>query len=185
MAIDQREALIEAIRKQVEKERAEKAAKLKKEQESMMFAKGGAAVKEKKESSKQKFKTLSAEDLARIEEKKRKKRAEAMGMTLEEYERNMNAPLEPEPAPEEKEAAEEAEMMSKIAEKAKADAKAKAEEEAKGGMVLRLSSMVVSDNIKKVATVLVRLSEAGSTLTSTLRLSMILTINSLLMVLEP
>ena len=137
MAIDQREALIEAIRKQVEKERAEKAAKLKKEQESMMFAKGGAAVKEKKESSKQKFKTLSAEDLARIEEKKRKKRAEAMGMTLEEYERNMNAPLEPEPAPEEKEAAEEAEMMSKIAEKAKADAKAKAEEEAKGGIGLK------------------------------------------------
>ena len=49
----------------------------------------------------------------------------------------MNAPLEPEPAPEEKEAAEEAEMMSKIAEKAKADAKAKAEEEAKGGIGLK------------------------------------------------
>ena len=83
MAIDQREALIQAIREQVEKERAEKAAKLKKEQEAMMFAKGGAA-KKTEDTQKQKFKTLSAEDLARIEEKKRRKRAEAMGITLEE-----------------------------------------------------------------------------------------------------
>ena len=70
MAIDQREALIQAIREQVEKERAEKAAKLKKEQEAMMFTKGGQA-KKTEDNSKQKFKTLSAEVLARIEEKKR------------------------------------------------------------------------------------------------------------------
>ena len=101
MAIDQREALIEAIRKQVEKERAEKAAKLKKEQEAMMFSKGGAA-KKKEDTGKQKFKTLSAEDLARIEEKKRKKRAEAMGLTLEEYDKNMGiTPATEEPAEEE------------------------------------------------------------------------------------
>ena len=41
MAIDQREALIAAVRAQVEKEKAAKAAKLKKEQEAMQLS--GAA----------------------------------------------------------------------------------------------------------------------------------------------
>ena len=38
VAIDQREALIAAVRKQVEKERAEKAAKLEREQEAMAIS---------------------------------------------------------------------------------------------------------------------------------------------------
>ncbi len=45
MAIDQREALIAAVRAQVEKEKAAKAAKLKKEQEAMQLS--GAADAEK------------------------------------------------------------------------------------------------------------------------------------------
>ena len=39
MAIDQREALIAAVKAQVEKERAEKQAKLEREQEAMKFSK--------------------------------------------------------------------------------------------------------------------------------------------------
>ena len=81
MAVDQREALIAAVRAQVEKERAEKQKKLEREQEAMAFSKkksGG-----NKEEGHKKYKTLSPEELARIEEKKRKKRAEELGIPYE------------------------------------------------------------------------------------------------------
>ncbi len=83
MAVDQREALIAAVRAQVEKERAEKAAKLKKEQNAMKFS-NKAKTEEEGKDSKPKYKTLSAEDLAKIEEKKMRKKAEAMGISYEE-----------------------------------------------------------------------------------------------------
>ena len=69
MAIDQREALIAAVRAQVEKEKAEKAAKLKKEQEARAFQKGTA--KKDEAGGKPKYKTLTPEELAKIEERKR------------------------------------------------------------------------------------------------------------------
>ena len=68
MAIDQREALIAAVRAQVEKEKAAKAAKQKREQEALRLA--GKKVAEEKADDKPKYKTLSAEELAEIEEKK-------------------------------------------------------------------------------------------------------------------
>lgn len=84
MAIDQREALIAAVRAQVEKEKAAKAAKLKKEQEAMMMSGSSQAKSEESEEHKQKYKTLSPEELARIEEKKRRKRAKELGIELDE-----------------------------------------------------------------------------------------------------
>ena len=83
MAIDQREALIAAVRAQVEKEKAAKAAKLKKEQEAMQMT-GKSAKVSGGDSSKPKYKTLSAEELAQIEEKKRRKHATEMGIVEEE-----------------------------------------------------------------------------------------------------
>ena len=80
MAVDQREALIAAVRAQVEKERAEKQKKLEREQEAMAFSKKG---EKKKTEEKKQFKTLSPEELARIEEKKRRKRAEELGIDLD------------------------------------------------------------------------------------------------------
>ena len=85
MAIDQREALIAAVRAQVEKEKAAKAAKLKKEQEAMQLSGGTEAISET-EHNKPKYKTLTAEELAKIEEKKRRKRAAELGIKLEEDE---------------------------------------------------------------------------------------------------
>ena len=83
MAIDQREALIAAVRAQVEKEKAAKAAKLKKEQEAMALA--GKKVSTSNDGDlKPKHKTLSPEELAKIEEKKRRKHAAEMGIELEE-----------------------------------------------------------------------------------------------------
>ena len=82
MAIDQREALIAAVRAQVEKEKAEKAAKLKKEQEARALQRGAAAKKEEA-GGKPKYKTLTPEELAKIEERKRKKRAEELGIPYE------------------------------------------------------------------------------------------------------
>ena len=69
MAVDQREALIAAVRAQVEKERAEKAAKLQREQEAMAFA--GKGKSKKPEETQKKYKTLTPEELAKIEERKR------------------------------------------------------------------------------------------------------------------
>ena len=77
MAVDQREALIAAVRAQVEKERAEKQKKLEREQEAMAFAKKKSGGKQ--EEGQKKYKTLSPKELARIEEKKRRKRAEELG----------------------------------------------------------------------------------------------------------
>ena len=70
MAIDQREALIAAVRAQVEKEKAAKAAKLKKEQEAMQLSGAADAGETAADHNKPKYKTLSAEELAKIEEKK-------------------------------------------------------------------------------------------------------------------
>ena len=81
MAVDQREALIAAVRAQVEKERAEKQKKLEREQEAMAFSK--KAGDKKKGDEKKQYKTLTAEELARIEEKKRRKRAEELGIDLD------------------------------------------------------------------------------------------------------
>ena len=83
MAIDQREALIAAVRAQVEKEKAAKAAKLKKEQEAMALS-GNKASAAKEGDSKPKHKTLSPEEIAKIEEKKRRKHAAEMGIEFEE-----------------------------------------------------------------------------------------------------
>lgn len=84
MAIDQREALIAAVRAQVEKEKAAKAAKAKKEQENMQLSGKTVASANKSEDGKHKYKTLSAEELAKIEEKKRRKQAAELGIELEE-----------------------------------------------------------------------------------------------------
>ena len=81
MAVDQREALIAAVRAQVEKERAEKAAKLQREQEAMAFA--GKGKSKKPEETQKKYKTLTPEELAKIEERKRRKRAEELGIDLD------------------------------------------------------------------------------------------------------
>ena len=84
MAIDQREALIAAVRAQVEKEKAAKAAKLKKEQEAMRLAGKKNENTDASEGNKPKYKTLSAEELAEIEEKKRRKQAAELGIDLDE-----------------------------------------------------------------------------------------------------
>ncbi len=69
--MDQREAMIAAIRAQVEKERAEKEAKMQKEQSASQTGPVGGGASS---GDKPKFKTLSAEDLQRLEEKKRMKK---------------------------------------------------------------------------------------------------------------
>ena len=84
MAVDQREALIAAVRAQVEKERAEKQKKLEREREAMAFSKKGNDKKE--DTQKKQYKTLTPEELARIEEKKRRKRAEELGIDLRRFE---------------------------------------------------------------------------------------------------
>ena len=84
MAIDQREALIAAVRAQVEKEKAAKAAKLKKEQEAMQLSGEAVSSKNSSDGNKPKYKTLSAEELAKIEEKKRRKKAAELGIKLED-----------------------------------------------------------------------------------------------------
>ena len=99
MAIDQREALIAAVRAQVEKEKAAKAAKLKKEQEAMQLSGAAEAKDDAAEHNKPKYKTLSAEDLAKIEEKKRRKRAAELGIKLEDEEPK-EEPAKEEPAKE-------------------------------------------------------------------------------------
>ena len=86
MAIDQREALIAAVRAQVEKEKAAKAAKLKKEQEAMQLSGAADAGETAADHNKPKYKTLSAEELAKIEEKKRRKKAAELGIKLEDEE---------------------------------------------------------------------------------------------------
>ncbi len=86
MAIDQREALIAAVRAQVEKEKAAKAAKLKKEQEAMQLSGAADDAEAAADHNKPKYKTLSAEELARIEEKKRRKKAAELGIKLEDEE---------------------------------------------------------------------------------------------------
>ena len=70
VAVDQREALIAAVRAQVEKERAEKQKKLEREQEAMAFSKKSSD--KKKDEGKKQYKTLSPEELAKIEEFKKK-----------------------------------------------------------------------------------------------------------------
>ena len=100
MAVDQREALIAAVRAQVEKERAEKQKKLEREQEAMAFSKKKSG--DKKDEGQKKYKTLSPEELARIEEKKRRKRAEELGIPYEPEEKE--EPKAEETAPETKEA---------------------------------------------------------------------------------
>jgi len=119
VAVDQREELIAKVKAQVEKERAEKAAKLRREQEAMSYTKGGSEpVKEDSgEKKQQKYKTLSAEDLARIEEKKKRKYAEEHGMTYEEY------------LAEEKRKEEELAAKFKVPEKKKEEKKEEPEEE--------------------------------------------------------
>lgn len=98
MAIDQREALIAAVRAQVEKEKAAKAAKQKKEEEAMQLA--GKTPVSTGSDDKPKYKTLSAEELAKIEENKRRKQAAKMGIVLEE-EPKKEEPKKEEPKKEE------------------------------------------------------------------------------------
>ncbi len=77
MAIDQREALIAAVRAQVEKEKKEKEEKARKEAEAAKLA--GKKTSAGPEKKKQQFKTLTPEQLREIEEKKRRKLAEQLG----------------------------------------------------------------------------------------------------------
>ena len=107
MAIDQREALIAAVRAQVEKEKAAKAAKEKKEQEAMQLA-GKTPSKSSNADNKPKYKTLSAEDLAKIEEKKRRKQAAEQGIDLDEWDRQRAAEKEAE------EAAKKADIIANV-----------------------------------------------------------------------
>ena len=113
MAIDQREALIAAVRAQVEKEKAAKAAKLKKEQEAMRLSGAADAGETAADHNKPKYKTLSAEELAKIEEKKRRKKAAELGIKLEDEEPEEAPAKAAEPAKEEpKKASDEGLGMS-------------------------------------------------------------------------
>ena len=113
MAIDQREALIDAVRAQVEKEKAAKAAKLKKEQEAMQLSGAADAGETAADHNKPKYKTLSAEELAKIEEKKRRKKAAELGIKLEDEEPEEAPAKAAEPAKEEpKKASDEGLGMS-------------------------------------------------------------------------
>ena len=85
MAVDQTEAMIAAIKAQLEKERAAEAAKQKRLEEEQALKNLGSNKKKSSDSgSKSQYKTLSAEELARIEEKKRRKREEALGIVHED-----------------------------------------------------------------------------------------------------
>ena len=85
MAIDQTEAMIAAIKAQLEKERAAEAAKQKRLEEEQALKNMNSNKKKTSDSgSKSQYKTLSAEELARIEEKKRRKREEALGIVHED-----------------------------------------------------------------------------------------------------
>ena len=85
MAIDQTEAMIAAIKAQLEKERAAEAAKQKRLEEEQALKNMSSNKKKTSDSgSKSQYKTLSAEELARIEEKKRRKREEALGIVHED-----------------------------------------------------------------------------------------------------
>ena len=113
MAIDQREALIAAVRAQVEKEKAAKAAKLKKEQEAMQLSGAADAGEAAADHNKPKYKILSAEELAKIEEKKRRKKAAELGIKLEDEEPEEAPAKAAEPAKEEpKKASDEGLGMS-------------------------------------------------------------------------
>ena len=113
VAIDQREALIAAVRAQVEKEKAAKAAKLKKEQEAMQLSGAADAGEAAADHNKPKYKTLSAEELAKIEEKKRRKKAAELGIKLEDEEPEEVPAKAAEPAKEEpKKASDEGLGMS-------------------------------------------------------------------------
>ena len=87
--MDQKEALIAIVRAQVEKEKAEKAEKLKREHEAMKLS-GKKVEKEATTSDKPKFKTLSAEELAKIEERKKRKKAEELGIDYDEFEKQIS-----------------------------------------------------------------------------------------------
>ena len=85
MAVDQTEAMIAAIKAQLEKERAAEAAKQKRLEEEQALKNLSSNKKKSSDSgSKSQYKTLSAEELARIEEKKRRKREEALGIVHED-----------------------------------------------------------------------------------------------------
>ncbi|MCM1288892.1 MAG: hypothetical protein NC240_11335 [Clostridium sp.] len=127
MAIDQREALIAAVRAQVEKEKAAKAAKNKKEQENAQLS-GKAVTTNKSEDGKPKYKTLSAEDLAKIEEKKRKKHAAELGIELEEE--TPAAEAEPEAVEAESKEESKADAAPKKEEAVKAEEKKNAADKA-------------------------------------------------------
>ena len=127
MAIDQREALIAAVRAQVEKEKAAKAAKLKKEQEAAKLA--GVKVSDDKSEDKPKYKTLSAEDLAKIEEKKRRKYAAEHGIDYDAEEAK-KAEEEAKNAAEEAKKAEEIKKAAGDSKKADDSKKAKVADDA-------------------------------------------------------
>lgn len=82
MAVDQTEAMIAAIKAQLEKERAAEAAKKKREEEEELLKNGSK--KKDAETAKSQHKTLSKEELERIEAKKRRKREEALGIVHED-----------------------------------------------------------------------------------------------------
>ena len=82
MAVDQTEAMIAAIKAQLEKERAAEAAKKKREEEEELLKSGSK--KKDAETAKSQHKTLSKEELERIEAKKRRKREEALGIVHED-----------------------------------------------------------------------------------------------------
>ena len=77
--------MIAAIKAQLEKERAAEAAKQKRLEEEQALKNLSSNKKKSSDSgSKSQYKTLSAEELARIEEKKRRKREEALGIVHED-----------------------------------------------------------------------------------------------------
>ena len=82
MAVDQTEAMIAAIKAQLEKERAAEAAKKKRQEEEELLKNGNK--KKDAETTKSQHKTLSKEELERIEAKKRRKREEALGIVHED-----------------------------------------------------------------------------------------------------
>ena len=150
MAIDQREALIAAVRAQVEKEKAAKAAKLKKEQEAMKLA-GKTPTTTESDDGKHKYKTLSAEDLAKIEEKKRRKRAAEMGIDLDAEEATQETPVEETAKDTPKEEADKKDFDKKEADK-KDVAKKEAEEKDTASQGLKMSVGVQPDKSGKSLT---------------------------------
>ena len=125
MAVDQREALIAAVRAQVEKEKAEK---LKKQQEAMLRT-GAAPKTAGSDDNKPKYKTLSEEELNRIEEKKRRKLAAEMGIEYEEPVAEPKAEEKSEEKAETKPAAKE-EVKAEVKTESKPEVKAQSKPEA-------------------------------------------------------